>query len=307
MVEAAGKRALRTMDLIPFIVENPACSIRSLAEKFSVSEDQIEKDLQLIFLCGLPGYTPYELIDIVFDNGIVTVIEPQVLDRPRKFSKSEMVVIVLGLRILSELYPADSTQMLKLEKLIAKISALVPTYVSKQTGKSLNSSLLKDLNRAINQSLSLDIEYSSVSKDQITKRNILPLELYLLNGAMYLRAIDIAQSSERVFRADSIRITSIGSVVSVQNGSNEEKVSEVSLIVDRSKKLFMERNSSIIKSVEDSKKGFKVNVMVSNIEWLKRCILSNSPGISVVAPLDLATQIKKEARAILAMYSSQAN
>jgi proteasome accessory factor C len=307
MVETAGKRALRTMDLIPFIVENPACSIRSLAEKFSVSEDQIEKDLQLIFLCGLPGYTPYELIDIVLDNGIVTVIEPQVLDKPRKFSKSEMVVIVLGLRILSELYPADSIQMLKLEKLIAKISALVPTYVSKQTGKSLNSSLLKDLNRAINQSLSLDIEYSSVSKDEITKRNILPVELYLLNGAMYLRAVDIAQSSQRVFRADSIRILSIGSVVSVQNDSNEEKVSEVSLMVDRSNKLFMERNSSIIKSVEDSKKGFKVNVMVSNIEWLKRCILSNSPGITVVAPPDLAAQIKKEARAILAMYSSQAN
>ncbi|MEY3454653.1 MAG: hypothetical protein RLZZ147_778 [Actinomycetota bacterium] len=307
MVETAGKRALRTMDLIPFIVENPACSIRSLAEKFSVSEDQIEKDLQLIFLCGLPGYTPYELIDIVLDNGIVTVIEPQVLDKPRKFSKSEMVVIVLGLRILSELYPADSIQMLKLEKLIAKISALVPIYVSKQTGKSLNSSLLKDINRAINQSLSLDIEYSSVSKDEITKRNILPLELYLLNGSMYLRAVDIAQSAERVFRADSIRIISIGSVVSVQNDSNEEKVSEVSLIVDGSKKLFMERNSSIIKSIEVSKKGFIVNVMISNVEWLKRCILSNSPGITVAAPSDLATQIKKEARAILAMYSSQAN
>ncbi len=307
MVETAGKRALRTMDLIPFIVENPACSIRSLAEKFSVSEDQIEKDLQLIFLCGLPGYTPYELIDIVLDNGIVTVIEPQVLDKPRKFSKSEMVVIVLGLRILSELYPADSIQMLKLEKLIAKISALVPIYVSKQTGKSVNSSLLKDINRAINQSLSLDIEYSSVSKDEITKRNILPLELYLLNGSMYLRAVDIAQSAERVFRADSIRIISIGSVVSVQNDSNEEKVSEVSLIVDGSKKLFMERNSSIIKSIEVSKKGFIVNVMISNVEWLKRCILSNSPGITVAAPSDLATQIKKEARAILAMYSSQAN
>ncbi len=307
MVETAGKRALRTMDLIPFIVENPACSIRSLAEKFSVSEDQIEKDLQLIFLCGLPGYTPYELIDIVLDNGIVTVIEPQVLDKPRKFSKSEMVVIVLGLRILSELYPADSIQMLKLEKLIAKISALVPIYVSKQTGKSVNSSLLKDINRAINQSLSLDIEYSSVSKDEITKRNILPLELYLLNGSMYLRAVDIAQSAERVFRTDSIRIISIGSVVSVQNDSNEEKISEVSLIVDGSKKLFMERNSSIIKSIEVSKKGFIVNVMISNVEWLKRCILSNSPGIKVAAPSDLATQIKKEARAILAMYSSQAN
>jgi predicted DNA-binding transcriptional regulator YafY len=77
--------------------------------------------------------------------------------------------------------------------------------------------------------------------------------------------------------------------------------------VDGSKKLFMERNSSIIKSIEVSKKGFIVNVMISNVEWLKRCILSNSPGITVAAPSDLATQIKNEARAILTMYSSQAN
>jgi proteasome accessory factor C len=307
MVETAGKRALRTMDLIPFILENPACSLRSLSEKFSVSEDQIEKDLQLIFMCGLPGYTPYELIDIVLDDGIVTVIEPQVLDKPRRFSKSELVVIVLGLRILSELYPVNSLQALKIEKLISKISALVPTYVSKQTVTNFDSAVIKDLNRAINQSLSLNIEYRSVSKDEITKRNILPLELYLLNGVMYLKAMDIALSAERVFRVESISILEFGSAIGIQSDLNAEKVSEVSLEVDRGNRLFMERNSSIIKSFEETKRGFKVNVMVSNLQWLKRCILSNSPGIKVLAPLELATQIKQEAKAILSIYSSQGN
>jgi proteasome accessory factor C len=304
MVETAGKRALRTMDMIPFILENPGCSIKNLAEKFAVSEDQVQKDLELIFMCGLPGYTPYELIDIVLDNGIVTVIDPQVLDRPRRFSKNELVVVILGLRILSELYATDSTQSNKIEKLISKVSALVPTYVSNQVAKSLDSDLLKDLNRAVNQNLNLDIEYFSISKDEKTRRNILPLELYLLNGILYLRAIDVALSAERVFRADSIKILNIGSSVNMQIDPTDENVAQVSLVVKNSKKLFMERNSSIINSCEEVKDGFKISVLISNMHWLKRSILSNSPGIKVSAPLELATQIKQEAKAILAVYDS---
>jgi proteasome accessory factor C len=304
MVETAGKRALRTMDMIPFILENPGCSIKNLAEKFAVSEDQVQKDLELIFMCGLPGYTPYELIDIVLDNGIVTVIDPQVLDRPRRFSKNELVVVILGLRILSELYATDSTQSNKIEKLISKVSALVPTYVSNQVAKSLDSDLLKDLNRAVNQNLNLDIEYFSISKDEKTRRNILPLELYLLNGILYLRAIDVALSAERVFRSDSIKILNIGSSVNMQIDPTDENATQVSLVVKNSKKLFMERNSSIINSCEEAKDGFKISVLISNMHWLKRSILSNSPGIKVSAPLELATQIKQEAKAILAVYDS---
>jgi proteasome accessory factor C len=255
-------------------------------------------------MCGLPGYTPYELIDIVLDNGIVTVIDPQVLDRPRRFSKNELVVVILGLRILSELYATDSTQSNKIEKLISKVSALVPTYVSNQVAKSLDSDLLKDLNRAVNQNLNLDIEYFSISKDEKTRRNILPLELYLLNGILYLRAIDVALSAERVFRADSIKILNIGSSVNMQIDPTDENVTQVSLVVKNSKKLFMERNSSIINSCEEVKDGFKISVLISNMHWLKRSILSNSPGIKVSAPLELATQIKQEAKAILAVYDS---
>jgi len=97
MADNAAQRALRTMDLVPYILENPGISTIDLAAKFSVTQKQIEKDLQLIFLCGLPGYTPYELIDLTFEDGIVSIIEPQVLTKPRNFSSNEMVVIKLGL------------------------------------------------------------------------------------------------------------------------------------------------------------------------------------------------------------------
>ena len=124
MVDVAANRALRTMDLIPFILENPGISIENLANQFSVTEKQIEDDLQLIFMCGLPGYTPYELIDLVFEDGVVSIIDPQVLDKPRRFSKSELVVIVLGLQILGELNNSNSVRANQIKALSDKIMKL---------------------------------------------------------------------------------------------------------------------------------------------------------------------------------------
>ncbi|MBJ7506181.1 MAG: protein pafC, partial [Candidatus Nanopelagicus sp.] len=58
MVDTAAVRALRSMDLIPYVLENPGVSIAELSARFSVTQAQIESDLQLVFMCGLPGYTP---------------------------------------------------------------------------------------------------------------------------------------------------------------------------------------------------------------------------------------------------------
>ena len=103
MVDTAAVRALRSMDLIPYVLENPGVSIAELSARFSVTQAQIESDLQLVFMCGLPGYTPYELIDVAFEDGVVSIIDPQVLDKPRKFSSNEIVVIALGLKILIDI------------------------------------------------------------------------------------------------------------------------------------------------------------------------------------------------------------
>lgn len=305
MVETAGKRALRTMDLIPYILENPGSSIKSLAGKFSTTESQIEKDLQLIFMCGLPGYTPYELIDIVFENGEVTVVDPQVLDKPRRFSKSELVVVIIGLRILSELYSANSSHTAKIEKLIGKISKLVPVFSSTDNLMAPNPEMLLTINRAISLNQELEIEYTSISKDEVKIRKIIPTEVYMLNGKIYVSAIDTGLSSERIFRADLIKILREGESSRIDLVDRDLEVHKVALSINKERRIFIERNSLLVKSSEESATSIKVNLEVSNLNWLKRCILSNAPHIKVLAPAEFADEINKGAEAILALYGSQ--
>ena len=45
MSDTAAVRALRTMDLIPYILEHPGISISQLAKVFNVTEKEIEKEL----------------------------------------------------------------------------------------------------------------------------------------------------------------------------------------------------------------------------------------------------------------------
>ena len=124
MVDTAAVRALRSMDLIPYVLENPGVSIAELSARFSVTQAQIESDLQLVFMCGLPGYTPYELIDVAFEDGVVSIIDPQVLDKPRKFSSNVIVVIALGLKIFIDINQTNSTALTKLKQLSEKIAQL---------------------------------------------------------------------------------------------------------------------------------------------------------------------------------------
>lgn len=149
MVDTAANRALRTMDLIPFILENPGVTIGKLSKQFSVTEKQIESDLQLIFMCGLPGYTPYELIDLIFEDGVVSIIDPQVLDKPRRFTKSELVVIALGLQILSELSNSDAVRLSKIKTLSEKISKLGSSNSVVFASSSTNSSFIEVISKAI--------------------------------------------------------------------------------------------------------------------------------------------------------------
>ena len=89
MSENAAERALRLLDLVPFILDNQGISINRLASEFNVSKEEILKDLNLLFVCGLPGYTPLELIDISFEDEVVYLRDPQNLSQPRNLTISE--------------------------------------------------------------------------------------------------------------------------------------------------------------------------------------------------------------------------
>ena len=302
MVDTAAVRALRSMDLIPYVLENPGVSIAELSAKFSVTQAQIESDLQLVFMCGLPGYTPYELIDVAFEDGVVSVIDPQVLDKPRKFSSNEIVVIALGLKILIDINQTNSTALTKLKQLSEKIAKLGSNKSILMAGDVSTFPFFEIISKSISEQRILDLQYHSLTKDEITQRKVLPEKLYFLNGSLYLAALDIDIDSDRVFKVDLIKECKVGEQVAAKKVLESSIETTVILDVQKQNRNFIERNSSIITAIQENGDSTRVHLQVSNLEWIKLTVLSNAPGITVVSPELLATAVKQSARDLLALY-----
>ena len=302
MVDTAAVRALRSMDLIPYVLENPGVSIAELSARFSVTQAQIESDLQLVFMCGLPGYTPYELIDVAFEDGVVSIIDPQVLDKPRKFSSNEIIVIALGLKILIDINQTNTTALTKLKQLSDKIAKLGSNKSILMTGDVSAFPFFEIISKAISEQRVLALQYHSLIKDQITQRLVLPEKLYFLNGRLYLSALDIDIDSDRVFKVDLIKECKIGERVAGKKVLESSTETIVILDVQKSNRNFIERNSSIITAMQENGDLIRVHLQVSNLEWIKLTVLSNAPGITVVSPEPLANAVKQSARDLLALY-----
>ena len=302
MVDTAAVRALRSMDLIPYVLENPGVSIAELSARFSVTQAQIESDLQLVFMCGLPGYTPYELIDVAFEDGVVSIIDPQVLDKPRKFSSNEIVVIALGLKILIDINQTNTTALTKLKQLSDKIAKLGSNKSILMTGDVSAFPFFEIISKAISEERVLDLQYHSLIKDEITQRKVLPDKLYFLNGSLYLSALDTDIDSDRVFKVDLIKECKIGERVAGKKVLESSTETIVILDVQKSNRNFIERNSSIITAMQENGDLIRVHLQVSNLEWIKLTVLSNAPGITVVSPEPLANAVKQSARDLLALY-----
>ena len=302
MSDTAAVRALRTMDLIPYILEHPGISIKQLSKDFAVTEKEIEKDLQLAFMCGLPGYTPYELIDLTYEDGVVSIIDPQVLDKPRSFSSNERVVIALGLEILKNINSSNEDNLKKVENLSKK-------FMDEESGsvmiveQNLAFPFLNIINQAIFETRVIVFDYQSISKDEISNRKVAPYKLFLQNGNLYLSGYDYDAQSDRIFKADQIVNCAIGGQASLGQANSPQEEETVELTVDLKAVNFIERNSTIITDQEMRNGQLHVELKVSNMEWLKRAILSNAPSIKVISPQSLASEVQQMASDLISAYS----
>jgi proteasome accessory factor C len=305
MSDTAAVRALRTMDLIPYILEHPGISINQLSKIFNVAEKEIEKDLQLAFMCGLPGYTPYELIDLTYEEGVVSIIDPQVLNKPRNFSNNERVVIALGLEILKEINLSNPENLKKIDKLREKFLDKKDEDSVVVVEQDLSFPFLNIINQAIFERRIVIFDYQSVSKDVLSSRNVLPHKLYLQNGNLYLSGNDVQAQSDRIFKADQILSCTIGDLADTDRFHLTQQEEIVELIVNHDNFNFIERNSSIIIDQEVNNGQLHVKIRASNFDWLKRAILSNAPSIKVISPESLASEVEQMASDLISAYSRQ--
>jgi proteasome accessory factor C len=304
MNESALDRTARALDLVPYLLEHQGISIPELAKAFGVSEKQINDDLVLIHMCGLPGYTPLELIDMYYEDGYVTVSDPQSFKKPRSMNKIEMTSLLVSLDLLKSLRTDDVAKEIEALKLkLQENMRFENPFVVVQNVE--NTEMVETIERAIAKSTLLRIDYASGTKDKTSVREILPIEIYVANGSTYLNAWCQSSKGDRTFRLDRILSYEIieGSVSNQTRGTNVEAFdsSPIELLVSKSARNFIEDNRAIIGHVEEGER-LLVELNPIDREWLVRTILGFGGQIEVSKPKELALEVVSRAREIKESY-----
>jgi predicted DNA-binding transcriptional regulator YafY len=118
-----------------------------------------------------------------------------------------------------------------------------------------------------------------------------------------LSGYDYHAQSDRIFKADQIVNCAIGGQANLGQANSPQKEETVELIVDLKAVNFIERNSTIIIGQKMRNGQLHVKLKVSNIDWLKRAILSNAPSIKVISPQSLASEVEQMASDLISAYS----
>ena len=303
MVENAALRAIRLLDLVPYIVAHPGISITELAKEFSISRDEVLKDLNLLFLCGLPGYTPLELIDISFDEESVVIRDPQNLAAPRNLNESEALIARIALAALEESTPKTSAaypQIIALREKIAKaFSSSIPASAITFT-LDKERATLEAIEGAIKQELDLEITYNNVTKDSSSRRSITPISIIAedkrtlvsayCHSAKALRTFNLAQISEvstktRIVRTDLERL-------------EDSRGSSAEVIIKSEDSSFLSENASSLKEL--SKSCYQIDIFQP--EWIVRSVLAGADSLELAKPLELRAEIAERANRALLAY-----
>jgi proteasome accessory factor C len=90
------------LNLVPYLLARPGIALAEAAGDLGISERQLREDLELLWVCGLPGYGPGDLIDMAFDGDRVTITYDAGIDRPLRLTQDEALALSVALRMLAE-------------------------------------------------------------------------------------------------------------------------------------------------------------------------------------------------------------
>jgi proteasome accessory factor C len=202
-MEGVAARLPRLLALVPYLLVRPGVPIEEVAADFSITVRQLRRDLELLWMCGLPGYGPGDLIDLSFEGDSVTVTFDAGMRRPLRLSRAEATALVVALRALAEtpgVVDAESMRraLAKIEAAAGQTDGVVLGLATREEGA------LAAVRDALDHRRALHIRYYTPSRDTVSERSVDPMRLLLVEGRSYLEAWCRAVEGVRLFRLDRI-------------------------------------------------------------------------------------------------------
>jgi proteasome accessory factor C len=206
---SATERMPRLLALVPYLLSRPGIPVADAAADFGVTEQQLRRDLELLWMCGLPGYGPGDLIDLSFESDTITVTYDAGMRRPLRLTASEATSLLVALRALAEtpgITDTDAVQraLVKVENSVgqARPSGVVVGLADRES--AVRPEVRAAVQEATSRRLALRMRYYTASRDEITHRTVDPMRLLLIEGRSYLEAWCRSAEGLRLFRLDRI-------------------------------------------------------------------------------------------------------
>lgn len=198
-----ARRLTRILAMLPWVIANQGATVDEVCERFGYSQAELAMDLDLVFVCGLPGYGPGELMEAYIDGDEVIVDMADYFSRPVRLNPAEALGLLAAGMALASTHQAPPA----LERAVEKLGRAVLGDAEEVLAVELAAEpeTLDALRRAAADHVVVDIVYTSLGKGETKRRTVEPWSVFSSLGNWYLSGHCRTAGAERVFRIDRIR------------------------------------------------------------------------------------------------------
>jgi proteasome accessory factor C len=311
----SADRLGRLLNLVPYLQSRPGVSLAEAAGDLGTTDRQLREDLELLWMCGLPGYGPGDLIDMAFDGDRVTLTYDAGMDRPLRLTPDEALALVVALRLLAE--TPGLAQRDAVARALAKIEHAAGDLADAPVEVRLpgNADRLEELRDVVQRRRAMHITYYTAARDETTERVIDPMRVLVVGGRSYLEAWCRRAKAVRLFRVDRIDAsTELDEPAQVPPQARPTDVRAgtfrptpdlplVTLRVGRGARWITEQYpcEEVVKGPGEH---WTVSLRATDLDWARRLVMGLGPEVSVLAPPELCEMVGAEARNALAAYAA---
>ncbi len=316
-MSSVSTRLVRLLNLVPYFQANPRITYAEASVDLGLTPDQLRKELQQLWMCGLPGLHGGDLIDIDFEGDTIEVIFSAGIDQPLRLTSPEATALLIALRALADVPGVADPEAVR--SAIAKIESAAGTLAS-ETGTApsaepepapAESRAVAAVRRAVRDGRALQIEYYSASRDTLSTRVVDPIRVVVIADHSYLEAWARDAEGVRLFRFDRI----------VDAAVRDEPAAPPELPGDTDTSLF-EADPALpaatlrlapgsawmleyypMRVLTEAPDGSCEAAMTyASDEWMTRLLLGFGSEVTVLAPPTLVERVRSAAAAALGAY-----